>query len=60
MWCKPSFETKFMPGKLVFFPGWILHSAKPHKGAKNRIVISFNSTAIFHDDQVVHLSKLKK
>ena len=60
MWCKPSFETKFLPGKLVFFPGWILHSAKPHKGSKNRIVISFNSTAIFHDDQVVHLSKLKK
>ena len=59
-WCKSQFETKFKPGKLVLFPGWILHAAKPHKGKKNRIVIAFNSTAVFHKDQIVHLSKSKK
>jgi len=36
-----------------------LHSAKSHKGIKDRIVIAFNTTAILHDDQIIHLSKLK-
>ena len=60
IWCKPFFESKFEPGKLILFPGWILHSARPHTGNKNRILIAFNSTVLFHDDQVVHLSKIKE
>ena len=59
IWCKPFFETKFIPGKLILFPGWVLHSAKSHKGSKDRIVIAFNTTAILHDDQIIHLSKLR-
>ncbi len=60
IWCKPFFESKFIPGRLILFPGWILHAAKPHVGNKNRILIAFNSTVLFHEDQVIHLSKINK
>tara|TARA_B110000116_G_scaffold209501_1_gene185085 strand:+ start:2464 stop:3090 length:627 start_codon:yes stop_codon:yes gene_type:complete len=56
IWCKNTFENKFIPGRLVLFPGWILHSAKPHNGNKNRILFAFNSTPVLHNEQVIRLS----
>ena len=43
-WCMPTFTSKFVPGRLILFPGWLLHSALPHDGDQLRIVIAFNST----------------
>ena len=43
-WCNHSYESKFVPGRLILFPGWVLHSALPHDGNDLRIVIAFNST----------------
>ncbi len=57
IWCKNKFENKFIPGRLVLFPGWILHSAKPHEGDKNRILFAFNSTPVLHNEQVIRLSQ---
>lgn len=34
------------PGKLVVFPSWLMHSVKPHKGARDRISIALNVMAI--------------
>ena len=42
-WCKTSFTSKFVPGRLILFPGWLLHSALPHQGDELRIVLAFNS-----------------
>jgi hypothetical protein len=42
-WCKTKYDTKFLEGKLVLFPGWLLHSAVPHEGDDLRIVLAFNS-----------------
>lgn len=42
-WCKTSFTSKFVPGRLILFPGWLLHSALPHQGDELRIVVAFNS-----------------
>ena len=42
-WCKPTYTSKFIPGRLILFPGWLLHSALPHEGNELRIVIAFNS-----------------
>ena len=44
-WCKPTYNSKFVPGRLVLFPGWLLHAARPHDGGDLRIVIAFNSIA---------------
>ena len=45
-WCQSTFTSKFVPGKLIIFPGWLLHSAPPHQGDKLRILLSLNSTPI--------------
>tara|TARA_B100001105_G_C22236898_1_gene376505 strand:- start:61 stop:693 length:633 start_codon:yes stop_codon:yes gene_type:complete len=58
LWCKPTYECKFTPGRLVLFPGWILHSARPHQGNKERILFAFNSTPVLHKEQVIRLSNL--
>ena len=42
-WCNTTFTSKFIPGRLILFPGWVLHSAPPHDGDELRIVIAFNS-----------------
>ena len=42
-WCETTFTSKFVAGRLVLFPGWVLHSAPPHDGDELRIVIAFNS-----------------
>ena len=42
-WCNTTFTSKFTPGTLILFPGWVLHSAPPHDGDELRIVIAFNS-----------------
>ncbi len=43
-WRNHSYESKFVPGRHILFPGWVLHSALPHDGNDLRIVIAFNST----------------
>jgi uncharacterized protein (TIGR02466 family) len=43
-WCNHDYENKFVSGRLVLFPGWVLHSAPPHDGDDLRIVIAFNSS----------------
>ena len=58
LWCKPTYECEFTPGRLVLFPGWILHSARPHQGNKERILFAFNSTPVLHKEQVIRLSNL--
>ncbi len=45
-WCKQTFVSKATKGRLVLFPGWILHSAMPHQGDKLRIVLAFNTRYI--------------
>lgn len=45
-WCKQTFVSKATKGRLVLFPGWILHSAMPHQGDKLRIVFAFNTRYI--------------
>lgn len=57
LWCQQSYESKFIQGRLILFPGWVLHSAQPHVGDKNRILIAFNSTPILHKEQVIRLSE---
>ena len=42
-WCPQFYNNKFVSGRLVLFPGWLLHQAAPHTGDGNRIVIAFNS-----------------
>ena len=42
-WCREKYDSKFIPGRLILFPGWLLHSALPHEGNKLRVVIAFNS-----------------
>jgi uncharacterized protein (TIGR02466 family) len=32
-----------IPGTLVLFPAYLLHSGLPYKGAKDRVILSFNS-----------------
>jgi len=34
------------PGKLIVFPSWLLHSVKPHRGARDRLSIAINVMAI--------------
>ncbi len=34
-----------LPGTLVLFPAYLLHSGLPYKGAKDRVILSFNSTS---------------
>ncbi|HBS33427.1 MAG TPA: hypothetical protein DEA40_17130 [Parvularcula sp.] len=34
------------PGKLIAFPSWLMHSVKPHRGARDRISIALNVMAI--------------
>jgi uncharacterized protein (TIGR02466 family) len=33
-------------GKLIAFPSWLMHSVKPHRGARDRISIALNVMAI--------------
>jgi len=33
------------PGDLVLFPSYLLHSGLPYKGAKDRVILSFNSVS---------------
>ena len=58
IWCKPSYESQFVPGQLILFPGFILHSGKPHDGDGNRILCAFNSTPVLHNEQVIRVSEL--
>ena len=58
LWCRTVYESKFEPGQLILFPGFILHSGKPHEGEGNRILCAFNSTPVLHDEQVIRLSSL--
>jgi uncharacterized protein (TIGR02466 family) len=41
-----SIDIAPVPGQLVIFPSWILHSAMPYKGKKERVVVAFNSQII--------------
>jgi hypothetical protein len=34
-----------VPGTLVLFPAYLLHSGLPYKGAKDRVILSFNSSS---------------
>ncbi len=42
-WSSIQFDSNFVPGRLLLFPGWLLHSALPHPNDDLRIVIAFNS-----------------
>ncbi len=37
------------PGTLVLFPAYLLHSGLPYRGAKDRVILSFNSTSTLAD-----------
>jgi hypothetical protein len=32
-----------VPGTLVLFPAYLLHSGLPYKGDRDRVILSFNS-----------------
>jgi uncharacterized protein (TIGR02466 family) len=38
-----------IPGTLVLFPAYLLHSGLPYAGAKDRVILSFNSTSTLTD-----------
>ncbi len=38
-----------IPGTLVLFPSYLLHSGLPYKGEKDRVILSFNSVTWFAD-----------
>lgn len=40
-----------MPGTLVLFPAYLLHSGLPYKGEKDRVILSFNSTSTLSDEE---------
>jgi uncharacterized protein (TIGR02466 family) len=41
-----QFKVLPAPGKLIVFPAWLTHGVKPHQGARERISIAMNVTAI--------------
>jgi uncharacterized protein (TIGR02466 family) len=40
-----SVDVPPVPGTLVLFPAYLLHSGLPYKGEKDRVILSFNSTS---------------
>jgi len=39
------FDVPPIPGTLMLFPAYLLHSGLPYAGAKDRVILSFNSTS---------------
>jgi len=35
-----------VPGRMVIFPSWLMHGVKPHGGARDRVSIAINVTAL--------------
>ncbi|MDX2146068.1 MAG: putative 2OG-Fe(II) oxygenase [Planctomycetota bacterium] len=42
---KGHLDVPPIPGTLVLFPAYLLHSGLPYKGEKDRVILSFNSTS---------------
>jgi uncharacterized protein (TIGR02466 family) len=40
-----QFDAAPIPGTLVLFPAYLLHSGLPYEGDKDRVILSFNSTS---------------
>lgn len=47
-WIAKSTSVDILPtaGQLIIFPSWILHSAMPYFGEKDRVIMAFNSQII--------------
>jgi hypothetical protein len=39
-----------IPGTLVLFPAYLLHSGLPYKGDKDRVLLAFNTTSTLTPD----------
>jgi uncharacterized protein (TIGR02466 family) len=40
------FEVNPKAGKLVVYPGWLLHDAQPYRGKKDRLILSGNTRVL--------------